>query len=219
MRCFAAWVISLGLVLAVPCRAQDEDDDEPAAGKLLVADDQLLDEPFARTVILLVHHDDDGTVGLVINRPTKTTLSELFPIAAKTTKNHADPVYEGGPVEGTGVLGLVRSRVKLEEGGLVFADVYVTSAKELLEKVAGEGKDPAHFRTYLGYCGWAPGQLDAEIEEGAWHVVEGRATLVFDSDPETLWRRLFEKSGMRVARARRPSNPAVQLVPKNLARL
>lgn len=209
----AAWVF-LVMALSPPARPQEAGADDLEAGQLLVADDELKDPPFAQTVILLIHYGDEGTVGLIVNRPSKTPLSEVFPAQSKA-KNHSDPVYEGGPVDETGVLGLLRSATGLDDAGLVFAHVYVTTSKDLLAKSAAGQKGPASFRAYLGYCGWAPGQLEMETEAGAWHVMDADEKLVFDGAPETLWRRLFEKTGLRMAKrtGRSRSNPTVGFIP------
>ena len=207
MRRLAVWAC-LALMWCARAPAQEAGADDLAAGTLLVADEELKDPPFAQTVILLVHYGEEGTVGLIVNRRTKSPLSEVFPRLANA-KNHADPVYEGGPVDETGVLGLLRSPQDPGDAGLVFADVYVTTSKSLLGKTVEAQKNPSLFRAYLGYCGWAPGQLETETEAGAWHVVDGDVSLVFDGEPQTLWQRLSDRTNLRMARGSRSSRSLV----------
>lgn len=213
-----ALCLCLAAAIALPSRGQEESDADPATGKLLVATDTLKEAPFAQSVILLVRYADDGVVGVILNQPTKTPLSEVFPGETKE-KNRADPAYRGGPVEETGVLALLRSAVAPEEAANVVEDVYAATGKKLLSESVSAEKGPAVFRVYLGYCGWAPDQLETEIEAGAWRVIDGTADLVFDRDPATLWRRLFQKINLRMARRETPAlNPAVGFIPTYLGR-
>jgi putative transcriptional regulator len=211
-----AWCLCLAAALALPLRAQEESDGDPATGKLLVATDTLKEAPFAQSVILLIHYADDGVVGVILNQPTKMPLSEVFPGKTKG-KNRADPAYRGGPVEETGVLALLRSAAAPEEAANVLEDVYAATGERLLSESVSAEKGPEVFRVYLGYCGWAPDQLEMEIEAGAWRVIDGTADLVFDREPATLWRRLFQKINLRMAH-REALNPALRFVPAYLGR-
>jgi putative transcriptional regulator len=184
---------------ALPVGAQSESEDL-AAGKLLVADPEMHDPHFEQVVIVLVRFDEGGAAGLILNRATKGTLAKLF--SDDTAKRGQDPVFEGGPVENDNVLGLLKSDTEPEQASKVLGNVYVTPNRKTLDKAVSEGKASTEFRVYQGYCGWAPGQLEAEIDAGVWHVLEGKARLIFDAEPETLWNRLSELSDMRIASAR-----------------
>jgi putative transcriptional regulator len=140
--------------------------------------------------------DDDGTVGLILNRRTDIPLSKLFP---KTKHATHDLAYMGGPVAMTAVQALVRLPDKTNEATHVMADIFVTGAKELLENSVASRLDPSKFRVYLGYAGWAPGQLEAEIQLGAWSAVNRDPKIVFDGDPDSLWSRLIHESHMQTA--------------------
>ena len=166
-------------------------------GDILVASEKLGDPNFAQSVVLLVQYDEDkGTVGLVINRRTEIPLSRIFP---KTKHAPSDPVYMGGPVSVTAVQALLRLPQKSDQATPVVADVYVTGAKELIEKSVSSRVDPSKFRLYLGYAGWAPGQLEAEIDLGAWSVLHSNPDTVFDENPDSLWSRLTRESHMQIA--------------------
>jgi putative transcriptional regulator len=177
-----------------------------AAGKLLVAARDLPDPNFAGTVVLLVQYGEQGAMGLIINRSTGVPLARLFR-DLKEAAGRSDPVYVGGPVEKTGVLGLLRSRTKPEEANHVFADVYLVSSKRLLVKTMAAGTESSMFRVYLGYCGWAPGQLEAETELGSWHIFRADAATVFDPEPDSVWQRLIRRTERLIAQGSADPGP------------
>src|SRR5437868_4775974 len=202
-------ILALALYVAgLPTRngnsrdAQYRSEQQVSIGDILVANEKLADPNFAESVVLIVHYDDDdGTVGLIINRRTEIPLSQIFP-----KKKHAthDPAYMGGPVATTAVQVLLRLPDKTDEATHVMADIFVTGGKELIEKSIAARLDSSKFRVYLGYAGWAPGQLEAEIRLGAWFVVNRDPKIVFDGDPDSLWSRLIRESHMQTAFARIP---------------
>ena len=195
-RPLAIAAIVLCSALAAPAQATHD----LGIGKLLVAKRDAPDSTFAETVVLLVRYSQGGTVGLMLNRRTAVPVSRaLDPL--KGASGRSDPVFAGGPVELPNVLALLRSSVMPEGAEHVTGKVYLVPTGELLEKTLAKRPDPADFRVYLGYCGWAPGQLENETSHGFWQVLNGSADIVFDSDPETLWSRLIERAEQRIARA------------------
>ncbi len=173
---------------------------EPGPGKFLVAKRNLGDPNFYQTVILLVKFDAKGALGLVINDPTKVTLSKLFDQIAGA-EGRTDLVYLGGPVQRSVVHALVRSKTKPESGTLLFGDVYVATNKSFIEEALTASVKPELLRVYLGYSGWGAGQLERELEQGAWGVIRGEADAVFDSKPESVWERLIRRTELRLAMA------------------
>lgn len=168
-------------------------------GKILVARRHMLDPSFAETVVLLVQYDEKGSVGLIINRPSKIPLSRLTR-EFEGVKGRPDPLYLGGPVERSGVMALVRSRTKPEDAKLVFADIYMISVKATLEKaITSSTANTLHV--YLGYAGWDAGQLEWELGMNAWDILPANAGIVFDAHPETLWNRLVEREDLQIAAA------------------
>jgi len=192
-----AWMAASMPLLEAQVSARTKD---LAPGKFLVASRELLDPNFANTVVLLIHHDEGGAMGLVINRRTKLSLSQVLE-GVKDAKSRPDPVYMGGPVELAGVLALLRSRAKPEDVKHVFADVYLISSKAALEKALAAGAERSGFRAYLGYTGWGAGQLEREIELGAWSIWRGDPAMVFDPEPETVWPRMIKRTEATLARA------------------
>jgi putative transcriptional regulator len=163
---------------------------EPAKGKFLVAGRELGDPRFRETVVLLISYDSRGAAGLIINRPTDVPLSDMLPDIAGIRKR-ADIVYYGGPVEGHRMLVLIRSGDKPAESARVLDNVYLSSSRDMLKGMIGAGKTAGQFRVYAGYAGWAPGQLDAELSRGDWHIVRADAKSIFDKKSEDIWRELI----------------------------
>jgi putative transcriptional regulator len=186
----------LALAAAGFVSAQVEPGPELARGSLLVAQEKLGDPNFAHSVVLILDHDDNGTVGLIVNRRSGASLSDLFPRLKEASK---DPIYEGGPVELTSGQALILGAQKLKDATRIVGDVYSTRDKHAIEKLIKAKVSPAQFRLYLGYAGWEPGQLEAEIRIGAWRITTAESEMIFDSNPETLWQRLRREWDQRVA--------------------
>ncbi len=184
-------------------RIQDDDAaSQLAAGKILVARRSLEDPNFAETVIVVVQHDDQGTLGLIVNRQTKLPISKLAR-DLEGAKGRSEPLYLGGPVAVSGVMGLVRTKAKLDDSKHVFGDVYMISSKATVEKAIASNGDPKTFRLYLGYAGWDAGQLEFEMSLNAWEVLPANPGIVFDPHPETLWTRLTAERDLQIAAVHR----------------
>lgn len=200
MRTIATVLLCFGLILP----AQSTRTQELGIGKLLVAKRDTRDPAFAESVILLVRYDHDGTVGLMINRPTDVPISRALQ-TLKGSKERSDPVYAGGPVGELSVLGLLRASKMPEDANHVTGKLYFVSTRVLLEKTLARRADPKDFRIYLGYCGWGPGQLENELRLGLWHVFPATENLVFDSEPDSLWSRLIARTEMSIAQLLPPT--------------
>jgi len=190
------WSAAL-LVLAL---ASAKADDELAPGKLLVAGRELGDPNFAESVILLIDYAaGHGAMGLIVNRRTDVPLSRLFR-DIKEAKSRTDPAYVGGPVELTTVLALLKSAVKPGDAQRVYGDVYLIKTKDQLQKALASGAESGSFHVFVGYAGWGEGQLEHEIELGAWHIMSADSGVVFHSDPESVWPRLIRRTEQQIAR-------------------
>lgn len=197
-RCVAwRWPAALFFFVLVAGSARSDD---LAAGKFLIASRDLNDPNFAETVILLVSFDEkQGAMGLVVNRRTDVPLSRVFE-NLKAARGRDDPAYVGGPVELNSVLALVKSSDPPDQAKRVFGDVYLVATKTQLEKALAAGTGPEAFRVYVGYAGWGPGQLEHEIDLGGWHVLQADAANVFHADPESLWKRMIQRTETQFAR-------------------
>ena len=164
-----------------------------APGKMLVASPELPDPNFAQTVVVLVHYGGGGAVGLIVNRRSEIAVSRALP--DWDLGEHASSFIQlGGPVERRGVMALFRSRTEPKAGLKITGEVYwVTSKRDIQRASSGV------MRLYLGHSGWSPGQLEQELKVGAWQVLPADASAIFDANPETLWKRLLERTQMRIA--------------------
>ena len=190
------WSAAL-LVLALGCA---NGQDELAPGKFLVAGRDLGDPNFSESVILLIDYDaGHGGMGLIVNRRTEVPVSRLLR-DFKEAKSRTDQVYLGGPVEMTNVLALLKSSVNPGDAKRVFADVYLVTTKEQLQKTLAAGAEPSSFHVFVGYAGWGQGQLEHEVDLGAWHIMPGDPAIVFHSDPDSVWLRLIRKTEQQIAR-------------------
>lgn len=144
----------------------------------------MRDPNFAGTVVLLWHYADDGAMGVVINRSMAIAIGEVGRQLSIEEGDIAMPelpdrVLWGGPVEpGAGFL-LFKGEIPEEEGWNVENKIAVTTSQERLEHLLRSGGE---YRLCLGYAGWAPGQLDHEIEIGSWLYTEPKAAIVFDEE-------------------------------------
>jgi putative transcriptional regulator len=192
-RCTAA------VVLLVLC-ASPAISGDLAAGKFLVASRDLGDPNFAQSVVLLISYEESkGAMGLIVNRRTEVPLSRVFE-DLKSAKGRTDEVYLGGPVELSTVMALMKSSVKPSGGELVFGDVYLMASKTALEKAIDDHPEPGSFHVFVGYAGWGPGQLEHEVELGAWNIMSAEAPLVFHPDPDSIWPRLIRRTESQIAR-------------------
>ena len=185
------------IVLCSVLSAQSTKTEDLATGKLLVMEREASDPNFAETVILLIHYGSDGVVGIALNRPATVPISRLDEF--KGTGNRSDPLYVGGPVEPDTITALVRTSNAPPRGVRVAADLYVVQTKRGLEAALKESKGPEDLRIYLGYCGWSLPQLQNEVKLGSWFIFNRGESFAFDSTPSTLWKRLIDRTGLKVA--------------------
>ncbi len=164
---------------------------ELATGRLLVATPALSDENFRRTVVLLLDHDRDGTVGVVVNRPSDLMLETGLPGWERLA---ADPpvVFLGGPVSpGSAIcLGRTRPAARVEGFRPVTGRLGILDPDRDVDDMAA-GVEAA--RVCSGYAGWGAGQLAEEVDDGSWFVVNLAENDVTSNDPATLWQRVLRR--------------------------
>ena len=161
------------------------------AGQFLVATDELNDPRFVHTVIYMIQHDGNGAMGLVINRPMGTVpLAKLLDELGVDSKGVSGDirVHYGGPVDPGRGFTLHTSEYAIEGTEVIGDGLALTVAPEILRDI-GMAKGPRHAMLAVGYAGWAPGQLEAEIKAGAWISVPADEGLLFDEDYATKWER------------------------------
>ena len=163
---------------------------ESLRGQLLVASPSLLDPNFRRTVILVLEHDDEGTVGLVLNRPSETTVADAIPPLTELVAP-ADVVSVGGPVQPDAVSVLAEWDDPDAAASIVFAEIGAIPAEAELEDVVAVTR---RRRVFAGYAGWSPGQLEMELTEPSWIVAPAEPDDVFGSGDD-LWSTVLRRKG------------------------
>jgi putative transcriptional regulator len=172
---------------------------ESLGGRLLVATPLLGDPNFRRTVILVVEDEaEEGTLGVVLNRPTEVQVGQVL---ESWTDLVTGPtvVFKGGPVSPNSALALALARGEDEplgwrslDGSTMMSRIGLVDLEAPPELLAG---GITSLRVFAGYAGWGPGQLRAEIDEGAWYVVAGEPTDAFLTEPERLWPEVLRRQG------------------------
>jgi putative transcriptional regulator len=179
--------------------------DDSLRGKLLVASPALVDPNFARTVVLITEHTEDGAMGIVLNRPSETTLEEVAPELAAVAGE--GPIFVGGPVQPNALVLLAEFADPDAAAWIVAADVGLASAELDLDEISGAVR---RGRVYAGYSGWGEGQLEAELELDSWIVEPPLPAELFPDDPATMWRDVLARKGGQYALiARMPADPSM----------
>jgi putative transcriptional regulator len=179
---------------------------ESARGKLLIAGPALLDPNFWRTVVLVVEHNEDGALGLVLNRPSETSVGDAVPQLEELVDSD-ELLYIGGPVQPSSVIVLARLEDPSDAALLSFDDIGVIGTGD-----ASDGPVPGvrQGRAFVGHSGWGPGQLEAELERSGWITEPARREDAFSEEPAELWRTVLTRMGGSYALvARMPSDPSV----------
>ncbi len=189
-------------------------DEEDLSGRLLVATPLLGDPNFRRTVVLVVEDEaEEGTLGVVLNRPTEVPVDQVLePWTDLVTGPSV--VFRGGPVAPNSALALAIVPGDAEpvgwralDGSAVMSRVGLVDLDAPPQLLAG---GIASLLVFAGYAGWGPGQLQAEIDEGAWYVLSGEPADAFMADPEQLWKSVLRRQGGNLAMvANYPEDPSL----------
>jgi putative transcriptional regulator len=156
-------------------------------GHLLVATPRLRDPNFDRTVVLVLEHSEEGAAGVVLNRPSQAEVAGSLP-GWDSLAGEPAVFFAGGPVTPTGFIGLAR----LTSTGAV-------GPVDLAGDPADAAEGVAELRIFAGYAGWGPGQLEFEIGEGAWFVVDALPDDALSPAPSRLWSAVLRRQGGRLA--------------------
>ena len=162
-------------------------------GYVLAASPQLLDPNFVRTVVLMLHHSEEGAFGVVLNRPAENSVRELWEKIGEGPCTNEEAVHLGGPVEGP-LMALHTSAAASELE--VMPGLYFAAQRENIEMLLREESHPV--RVYVGHAGWGEGQLEREIQEGAWLMCPARSEYVFDQTGDDLWKTVAKHIGDRL---------------------
>jgi putative transcriptional regulator len=186
----------LAAALVAPCAgifAAFAQDAALANGVFLVAKPDLPDPNFRETVVLITQPDAaSGPLGVIINRPLAARLSDAMP-GIGVIPELSNQIYGGGPVARNRVLFLVRSREPAPRSLQVLDDVYLTGDPELPAKIARGDLKADSYRAFVGYSGWAPRQLQAEIAAGGWYLTPADADMIFAVDASSVWPAMIKR--------------------------
>lgn len=150
---------------------------------LLVAKENLRDPNFSQTVVLVTQAPDGGTVGVILNRPT-----------SRKHRVSGAPIFEGGPVMREVVVAVFRAdNTPPAPAFHVLKGIFLSMHPQNVDPLLA-GTATVRHRLYMGFSGWAPGQLENEMRQEGWHVLPASEELVFRADTSGMWRELVEKA-------------------------
>jgi putative transcriptional regulator len=186
LRSLSAAAILAAMLLAP---AADAPDIASLTGQLLIASPNIGDPRFANTVILMVKHDKEGALGIVINRPVgEKSIASLLEAPGEDVSDIEGTlrVFAGGPVQPE--LGFVVHSAEYRRDDTIDVDgrVAMTASRQILRDI-GHHRGPEKTLFALGYAGWGPGQLEAELARHDWFTAPEEPKLIFDDDRANLW--------------------------------
>ena len=174
------------LVLCAISWSTSADNAKPLTTILLVARAELPDPNFKDSIVLVMNHIGPSPAGVIINRPTRIPVSRVFP-ELEALAQLDDKVYFGGPVEIQSVSFLFRADHPPEHATEVLDGVYFSADGDLLRELLGRDKPMEGLRIFVGFSGWARGQLEAEIARGDWTLEPANARAIFDQKSQHPW--------------------------------
>ncbi|MBX7058069.1 MAG: YqgE/AlgH family protein [Leptospirales bacterium] len=173
-------------------------------GYFLISESNMPDPNFFQTVVLMLEHNEEGAFGLVVNRRSKLSLADILP-RLDSPRSRSTPVYVGGPVQQE-FLFVVHSEIADHQPSAAavrpaprvifepsFSNVEKFFKDEFWEAIPADDRPKIHL--FLGYSGWASGQLESELKLGSWIHQAADAQIVFHPDPETGWKEALRKKG------------------------
>jgi putative transcriptional regulator len=185
-----AWrrLAGTGLVLLCLLTGGPAAADEFLTGQMLVSVPEMQDPNFARTVVYMLRHDDSGALGLVINRPLgEVPLTVLLEGKdSDWSKSEKVLILSGGPVNPKLFISLHSRDLMPGSSTVVNEELAYTSEQDVLKAIEAD-KAPKRYLFALGYSGWAPDQLESELERGDWFVIPGDLSLIFEEDRDRIW--------------------------------
>jgi len=193
------------LALAAAGASSHRDPGQLRPGLFLYAAPVQQDPNFVESVVLLIEHGPEGSMGLVVNRPTRVPLRELLR-GVEIPASRDLRFYWGGPVEPKAVLALVRTQRPSASARSVLPDVHLTGELADLRAALAERGPGERLRVYTGYAGWGAGQLATEVRAGAWVLDRADARSIFAPDTSELWLRVHRILERLEARTRSESD-------------
>ena len=191
MVCALRSLVALMVAVAAapwPAAALAQDDD----AILLVAHPAFRDLDYRQTVLLAAPGPNGGHVGVILNRPTRRPLSSLFP-EHEPSRKVIEPVYYGGPFSRGALVALVKTDAAPGAGSVqLMKNLYMAFRVNTIDQVIESRPNDARY--YVGYVGWRPGELKAEIDRGIWSVLSADLEVVFRKDVDGLWEEMLQQT-------------------------
>ena len=167
------------------------------APSLLLAMPQMRDPNFERSVVLICEHGGDGTMGLVVNRPTGTSVVSIVQMEQLDTANKDQSVWIGGPVDTSRAWILSSDDPGTPERIQLTDSLFLAASTDALRQCLQAPKEEQnHYRFLLGYAGWAPGQLEGELAASAWLNAPLDLDIVFNTPADEMWNRAIKQLGV-----------------------
>jgi putative transcriptional regulator len=167
------------------------------APTLLLAMPQMQDPNFARSVVLLCRQEEDGALGLIVNRPTETLVSNVVQLDSPPAEESKMAVWVGGPVEPERGWLLLGFDPGSPDALTIGEGLYLSASADVLRALMETGETPEkHGRFLLGYAGWSGGQLENELAQSAWLTADVSRKLIFDTPPEQMWETAIRSLGI-----------------------
>lgn len=192
----AGVVFAVALLHGIAGTGAQEKPGAASQGLFLVARPEMPDPLFAKTIVLMLPVKGvPGIVGLIVNKPTKVAMHDLYKDSPALEKRDAT-VYFGGPVdvEVSATSAIFRSAAPPKDATQVFGDVYASFDPATIAALVENVQQVTTLRVFLGRSQWAPTQLQNEIAQGAWYSVRSGADPIFGKFPEGAWRTLLEQA-------------------------
>lgn len=168
---------------------------------LLIATPTLLDPNFAQSVVLMGHHDTEGAMGWIVNRLHEKPVRELLAPEQQRGVHAQTPLHLGGPVPADALLAVFHRAIDGVESAQIAPGLFLSRSAHVLPLLFSQPSGPGVVpgRLVFGYSGWGAGQLEHEMEEGAWLALPYEEDLAFSSRIDDLWPRCFERLGLNPA--------------------
>ena len=192
---FSSLTLGLGSASAQSSKDKQDPKDQKDQAVYLVARDPITDPFFHESVVLMLPPlpENPLVTGLIINKPARVPLSEIFP-DDPALKNKSQIAFFGGPVDTESPGVVFRSKKAAKRATLLFGDVYVSFDRAFIKGLLEKPEPGQDLRLFLGRAQWAPDQLQDEVLGGAWDNVRAEGSLIFGADQGYLWHTLSERA-------------------------
>lgn len=180
---------------------------KPQTGSILISEPFMFDDHFSRSVVFLCEHNDKGSFGFVLNKYIETPAEDLIP----EFNNNQIKISIGGPVDKSNLYFVHTLGDKLENAIPISGDLFIGGDFEQLKEIINKNPQQINrVRFFIGYSGWSPGQLQEEMDEKSWVVVDNiPSDVILDTSNDTLWKSLMKKLGGKFeAMINFPRNPS-----------